>query len=112
MRILAIERELAEPIHSALHELLRTDAAAIWDMTKRGVIRDIWCTNTTDRRAILMLECANATEAKKHLATLPLVQSGLIDFTIHELQSYDGFERLLGFSPVPVATKPEEPPEY
>jgi hypothetical protein len=113
MRILAIERELTPPGAAIPAYLLRSEAKEVWTLQKQGVIRDIWFT-TQDRHAVVMLESPNAAEARRQLATLPLVQAGLIDFTLHELGAYDGYERL--FAParsaaVP-APKPEEPPEY
>ena len=111
MRILAIERERPTPAQANLHDLLRDEAAGIWDLHQRDIIRELWFT-ATDRHAILMLECANAGEARKHLATLPLVRTGLIDFTVHELRSYDGFERLFATGTEPLILKKEEPAEY
>ena len=110
MRILAIEHELPAPPQAHLPDLLRAEAATVWDLQKRGIVRDIWF--TTDHCAVLMLECLNATEARQHLATLPLVHYGQIDFTVHELHSYDGFERLFARSAEPAVHMPEEPPEY
>lgn len=110
MRILALERDLA-PLGGAISaDLLRREAAEVWALQRQGVIRDIWF--TPGRQAVLMLECPDAAEARRQLATLPLAQAGLIDFMVHELVAYDGFERL--FAPVAggPSPKPEEPPEY
>jgi muconolactone delta-isomerase len=113
MRILAIEREIPLPARPDLREILREEAAGVWALQKRGFIRDIWFT-AADRHAIVMLECADVDEARQLLATLPLVRTGLIEFTLHELRSYDGFERLFGpaTSAPPPALKQDEPPEY
>ncbi|MDI1248767.1 MAG: hypothetical protein PSV13_07890 [Lacunisphaera sp.] len=111
MRILAIERELTPPGASIPTDLLRQEAVQVWALQKQGLIRDIWFT-TQGRNAVVMLECSGGTEARRHLATLPLVRAGLIDFTVHELQSYDGYERLFSPGPNAPARKPEEPPEY
>jgi muconolactone delta-isomerase len=114
MRILAIERELPLPIHRNLHDLLREEAAIVWDLQKRGVIRDIWFAKT-DRRAVIMLECDSREKAREHLATLPLVRAELIDFTLLELCTYDGLERLFASTDTKSGTTPapaEEPPEY
>ena len=111
MRILAIERELTPPGAAIPADLLRREAAEVWALQKQGLIRDIWFT-TQGRNAVVMLECPNAADAKQHLATLPLARAGLIDFTLHELASYDGFERLFSPGPGEPAPKPEEPPEY
>ena len=111
MRILAIEREMPMPAHQNLHDLLRKEAAAVWDLQKSGVIRDIWFT-TADRRAVIMLECPGGAEAREQLDALPLVRSGLINFTLLELRSYDGFERLFATGPEAAVPQHEEPPEY
>ncbi len=110
MRILAIERELNGPVRPDLHDILRSEAAGVWDLQKHGIIRDIWFT-VPGRRAIIMLECASPAEAHDHLARLPLVRHGLCDFDVLELSSYDGFERLFGAGLMPAHIE-EEPPEY
>ena len=110
MRILAIEHDLSLTIRPDLPDILRAEAAAVWDLQKRGVIRDIWFT-TSRRRAVILLECSGALEARNHLADLPLARQGLSDFEVLELCTYDGYERLFGGGLVP-AGKAEEPPEY
>lgn len=111
MRILAIERELPMPVYENLHDLLRDDAAAVWGLQKQGVVREIWFTKA-DHRAVALLECAGAAEARRQLAALPLVRAGLIEFTVFELESYDGYERLFGTGVEPAVPRHEEPPEY
>jgi muconolactone delta-isomerase len=110
MRILALEHDLVHTTRPDLHDILRAEAAAVWDLQKRGVIRDIWFT-ASRRRAIILLECTGALEARNHLAELPLVRQGLSEFELLELTAYDGFERLFGAGLAP-ATKHEEPAEY
>lgn len=111
MRILAIERELPVPVYRNLRELPREEAAAVWDLQKRGVIREIWCTKA-DHRAVVMLECADLAEARQHLATLPFVRASLIDFMLLELCTYDGLESLFAGKVPPADAVHEEPPEY
>lgn len=102
MRILAIERELPTAPAIAMEQILRVEAACVWDLKKRGIVRDIWFT-ASGNHAVIMLECASATEARQHLAMLPLVHAGVIDFTVYELRSYDGFERLFAHRMSPIA---------
>jgi muconolactone delta-isomerase len=111
MRILAIERELTPPGAAVPPDLYRQEAAQVWALQKAGVVRDIWFT-VQGRNAIVMLECPDATEARRQLAALPLVRAGMIDFTLHELGTYDGFERLFSSSPKVSVAKAEEAPEY
>jgi len=111
MRILALEHDLSAAPRPDLDEILRAEAAAVWALQKRGVIRDIWFT-VPRRRAVLLLECASVLDARNHLAGLPVVRRGLSDFDLLELTAYDGHERLFDTgAPAPTA-KPEEPPEY
>jgi muconolactone delta-isomerase len=94
MQILAIEKEVA-PLDSQRHrEVLREEAACVWELKKKEVIRDIWFT-TPGRHAVVMLECSSKEEAQRHLASLPLVREGLITFEVMALRSYDGFDRLV-----------------
>ena len=52
-------------------------------------------TPSADRHeAVLVLECADAAEARSALAGLPLVAAGLIEFELIPLVPYDGFARL------------------
>ena len=109
MRILAIERELMTIYRPDLHDILRVEAAAVWDLQRHDIIRDIWFTPT--RRAIILMECTGAVEARTHLATLPLVHQGMSEFEVMELSAYDGYERLFAAGLArPLA--PAEPPEY
>lgn len=111
MRILAIERDLPIPAHHNLPDLLRSEAAMVWDLKKRGIIREIWFTKG-ERRAVIMLECDDADDARHHLRSLPLAANSLADFTVLELGLYDGLERLFATSATAVAPRAEEPPEY
>lgn len=109
MRILALEHDSTTTTRPDLNDILRTEAAAVWDLQQRGIIREIWLNSR--RHAVLLLECASLLEARNHLANLPLVRAGLSDFDLQELSFYDGYQRLFG-SGVPAPHKHEEPPEY
>ena len=111
MRILAIERELPMPAFQNLRDLLRDEAATLWNFQKRGLVREIWFTKP-DHHAVILFECSGLVEARQQLSLLPLVRTGLIDFTLLELESYDGFERLFASDVEPVPAHHDEPPEY
>jgi len=110
MRILALERNLPARAHPNLPDLVRAEAACIWDLHRRGFIREAWST-VPGQRAILLLECTGAVEAKGHLDALPLVRLGLREFEMLELEAYDGFDLLLGVGQG-APSRAEEPPEY
>jgi muconolactone delta-isomerase len=95
MKILALEIELPGAEEPAFQALAKEEAARAWELYQAGVIRELYFRQ--DRReAVLMLECAGVEEAARVLATLPLVEAGLIDFEIIPLVAYPGFARLFG----------------
>lgn len=91
MKILAIEREL-KTVDPSLHNLLRDEAAHVWELQKHGVIREIYFNE--EHCAVLILEVANLDEAQHLLSSFPLVVKGLIAFDCMELHTYTGLERL------------------
>ncbi|MBL8057447.1 MAG: hypothetical protein JNK29_12145 [Anaerolineales bacterium] len=93
MKFLALEIEHpgAESADFAPH--LRAEAARAWALYQAGLVRELYF--RADRpMAVLVLECADAAEAQTALASLPLVQAGLISFDLIPLAPYPGFERL------------------
>ena len=72
---------------------LKAEAAKVLDLYHSGVIREFYF-DENRHRAVLILECANAAEARAILASLPLVRERLIDFEIFPLSPYTGLSRL------------------
>lgn len=110
MRYLALERELPVLPRSDLPDLLRQEAAAVWHLQKTGVVREIWFT-APERHAVLILECPSFVAAREHLASLPLARAGRVEFALHELQPYDGYERLFAHDAAEVHLR-DTPAEY
>ncbi len=93
MKILAIEKELPGIVPGSFKPHLKAEAAKVLDLYHSGVIREFYFDD--DRhRAVLILECKDAEEARAVLTALPLVRERLIDFDIFPLSPYTGFERL------------------
>ncbi len=94
MKILALEKEISGVADAAFTPaLLKREAARAWELQQSGVLRETYF--RADRReAVLILECADAAEAQRILATLPLVSSGLIAFEVIPLIPYPGLARL------------------
>jgi muconolactone delta-isomerase len=98
MKILALEKELPNVTPEQFAPHLKAEAARAWELYQAGQVREIYF--RADRsEAVLVLECADVEEAKSLLATLPLVQAGLIAFEVIPLVPYPGFERLFGDQP-------------
>ena len=94
MKILAIEKELPGAAPGSFKPHLKAEAAKVLDLYHSGVIREFYF-DEDRHRAVLILECASAAEARAILASLPLVEEGLIDFEIFPLSPYTGLVRLL-----------------
>ncbi len=93
MRILAIEREVAGVTPEDCQPHYKAEAARVWELQQADVIREVYL--RPDRpEAVLMLECADISEAESFLDSLPLVLEGLITFEIIPLGPYPGYRRL------------------
>ena len=97
MKMLAIEHEQAGAKAADFRRLARAEAARAWALHQTGVIRELYF-RQDQTSAVLVLECANEAEAVAHLATLPMVEAGLIAFEIIPLAPYPGFARLFADS--------------
>jgi muconolactone delta-isomerase len=82
MKILAIDK-IAPGVDPQrdIYPHLRDEAMRAWELHTQGVIREMYF-KAEHGGAVLMLECADAAEARQVLDTLPLVKAGLVDFDI------------------------------
>jgi hypothetical protein len=93
MKILALEQTVSGAVTGETVPHLRAEAERVWELYQAGVIREI--SFRQDRpEAVIVLECDSPGEAEKIIASLPLVQLGLIRFEIIPLVPYPGFARL------------------
>lgn len=93
MKILALEQEIKGVTDSDMSPHLKAEAMRAWELYQGGIIREIYF-DKDHHTAVIMLECESADDARKILATLPLVKAGLITFSIMPLVPYPGFARL------------------
>ncbi len=93
MKILALEKETPGLTAADFEPHLDAEAARAWDLYQAGVIRELYF-RADASEAVLILECAGVEEAEAVLATLPLIQHGLISFEVIPLRAYPGFSRL------------------
>jgi muconolactone delta-isomerase len=94
MKWLALGTDLPGVADAAFtQELLTREAAEVWRLHQAGIVREVYFRADRDD-AVLVLECADRTEAKQALESLPLVNHSLITFELIPLKAYPGFERL------------------
>jgi muconolactone delta-isomerase len=93
-RILAIERPVPGVVDSRFTSQLSADEARrAWELHQAGSIRELFF-RADEPAAVLILECGGVDDARKILATLPMVAAELIDFEVIPLRAYSGFARL------------------
>jgi muconolactone delta-isomerase len=93
MKILALERELPNATAEQFQQFASDEARKVWSLHQAGIIRELYF-RADKNEAVLVLECASVIEAQEMLATLPLVNAGLISFEVIPLKAYPGFARL------------------
>ena len=93
MKILALEKETPGHADDEYRPHLHNEAARVWELYQAGVVREMYF-HQEQHTAVLVLECADAAEARRLLDSLPLVKAGLITFDLLPLVPYDGFARL------------------
>lgn len=93
MKILAIERECLGASPGQIQAYLKSEASRVWELYQKGIIREAYF-QAEQHNAVLVLECQDIDEARTAIQSLPLVDAGLIDFTLLPLIPYDGFARL------------------
>lgn len=98
MKLLALEVERPGLTAADFQPHLKPEAARLWELVQSGAVRETWF-RADQHSAVLVLECADADEAGRLLASLPLVQAGLISFDLIPLAPYPGFARLFAETP-------------
>ncbi len=98
MKILAIEKECPGSQTEPMQARLKPEALKVWELYQKGIIREAYF-QAESHEAVLILECDDLMEAQTVIRTLPLVEAGLIDFTLIPLIPYDGFARLFTSQP-------------
>ena len=93
MRIIAIQKEAEGISKRDFVPHLRDEAREGWQLYKEGIIREMYFRDDKPE-AVLILECEDVKEAQEKLATLPLVEKGMISFELIPLRPYHGYERL------------------
>jgi muconolactone delta-isomerase len=95
MKILAIEHELPNATAEQFQQRAHAEALRAWELHQQGIIRELYFRDDRNE-AVLVLECDDLETARQILATLPLVEHGLITFELIPLKAYPGFARLFG----------------
>lgn len=93
MKIIALSSDVPGVTDEQFPPHLKAEALRAWELYLSGILREIHF-RADESSAVLILECERVEAAGEILATLPLVQEGLIAFELIPLAPYPGFARL------------------
>lgn len=81
MKIFAVDRILPTATEEKIRGVVIKEALHIWMLNTKDIVREMYFRK--DRPGVLLvLEAADAQEAKRILNTFPMVAAGVIDFDI------------------------------
>jgi hypothetical protein len=69
-------------------------ARYVWERYESDQVREFFLRADHRPGVVLVLECADVTEAERFVAELPLARAELLDFEIIPLRPYIGFREL------------------
>ena len=93
MKILAIEKEMANARVISFRKHAKAEAKALWKLYLNGIVREFYF-RKKKKLAVLILEVKSKAEANMALSKLPYVSKKLIEFELISLRPYPGFQRL------------------
>ncbi|HYZ00671.1 MAG TPA: muconolactone Delta-isomerase family protein [Candidatus Binatia bacterium] len=79
MKVLALFHNQADPT-----PYLADEGKRVRELQDAGVLEQLWL-RADHSGAVVLLEAADAADARRHLATLPLVQNGIATVDVIEL---------------------------
>jgi hypothetical protein len=93
MKIVAISKRLPGADVQKIIALGEQETRAAWALYKQGIAREL-CFDKEQSKGVIVFEAADHAEARRALATLPLVQAGQIDFDLYTMGPYAALENL------------------
>lgn len=91
LAILRMRPDATEADQAAIRD---AEVRKVWELVKADTIRAIHFMSGSGRGAVLMIEAADADEAKRHVGALPAVRTGLLQPEIIGLIPFHGYETL------------------
>lgn len=93
MQYLVMANVAAHAPGELIELLMKPEARRVWDLYVGGVVRSVWY-RADKPGAVLLLEAATGEDAERAVASLPMVEAGLLDIEIVPLSHYGGFGSL------------------
>lgn len=94
MKILVLARRRGEVPVEDMQPHFAAEVQAIWDLYAQGILREFYTRADQPGPAILFVEAETVQAAQKALATLPLVERGMIDLDFIPLAPFTNLAML------------------
>lgn len=94
MKILVLAKRHGETSVDQMRPHFKAEVEAVWDLYTRGIVREFYTRADQGGPAILSVECGDVDEARKALASLPLVEKNMIDLDFVPLAPFNGLQHL------------------
>ena len=88
MKILVLPRRRTGVPLEAFQPHVTAEIQAVWDLYAQGICREFYARADQVGPAVLTLECASIEAAQAALATLPMVELGLLDLDLIPLAPF------------------------
>ena len=94
MKILVLPRRRAGVPLEAFQPHVTAEIQAVWDLYAQGICREFYARADQAGPAVLTLECASIEVAQAALASLPMVELGLLDLDLVPLAPFTHLSQL------------------
>ncbi len=94
MKVLAVGHPRSGVRWEHIAPYVGEEARTIWERYETDQVREFYLRADHHPGVVLVFECEDMTEAERLVATLPMVEAGLLDFEVIPLRPYMGFIQL------------------
>ena len=88
MKILVLARRRGDVPFEAFQPYVTAEIQAVWNLYAQGICREFYARTDQPGPAVLALECPTIEAAQAALATLPMVELGLLDLELIPLAPF------------------------
>jgi hypothetical protein len=94
MKIVVLAKRRPEVAVETMRPHFRAEIEAVWGLYAQGIVREFYARADQGGPAVLMVESETVESARQALATLPLVEMGLLDLDLIPLAPFANLSQL------------------
>jgi hypothetical protein len=94
MKIIVLAKRRPEVAVETIRPHIKAEIEAVWRLYAQGIVREFYARADQGGPAVLIVEGETVEGARQALATLPLVEMGLLDLDLIPLAPFAGLSQL------------------